>query len=408
MKRIFFILCTWLLFFSGSPAKTVALTLYWIGNKSNEWKPSDPNGWAVTSGGVQTLDIGVPDNTTRCIFDGNSPDCKVMGTQDVGEVLFSGSGDFGGSGDYTAEFSSNDPSYVVNIKGISGETMLNLSPDMSFIFNGSIRCYGTGTVTSQAVTMPCNIEFDGSEDDTGISFQLDDNIAVDEIHKLILTAGTLDIQDHTITCGHFYAPSGGSRRYFINAGDYFYCTGNSNDAGLGSLPVWEMSDMETFDPPVEIHITDGGGDLKVFRGGDNIYSGIVIGDGGAGGADIQIYGNNSFTIFSITAAAMVVRFEHFTTTTITTSFTGSGSSGNEIQLKVIDEDDYYSMINSSGSPITLAYYDIRSLHASPTCPDPNSWFATNSIDDGGNDGVNFGITFCPVTAAAKALKGAGN
>ncbi|HEX4473486.1 MAG TPA: hypothetical protein VH142_00335, partial [Polyangiaceae bacterium] len=187
---------------------------YWVGG-TNSWDSTAGTKWATSSGGAGGA--AVPTSSDNVFFDGNSgtPIATITVTANVASIDFTGyAGALAGS----------------NGLNVAGD--LTLSASMTLSYSGQIQFTSTTTqnVTTHGKTLSSAVVFNG----VGGSWTLQD--ALTTSGAITLTAGTLTLNGHAVTCPSFSSSNTNTRTLDLTSstmtltgsGTVFSCSTSTN------------------------------------------------------------------------------------------------------------------------------------------------------------------------------------
>jgi hypothetical protein len=220
---------------------------------------------------------------------------------------------------------------------------------------------GTQTITSNGKTLDFPIIKTGAG-----TLQLQDNLTIGSTRTLTHTAGTLDLNDQTLTTG-LYSSTGSTARQL--------------DVGTGTLTV----SGATFTASGSNYTTAGTGTIsmtsasgKTFAGGGFTYP--ILNQGGAGA--LTITGANTFANITNTVQPATVTFPASTTTTVS-NFSLLGTAGNLITINSSTSGTQATLYKNTPNSVILDYLNIKDSNA--TGLSGVLWFGgANSTNSGNN------------------------
>jgi hypothetical protein len=187
-------------------------------------------------------------------------------------------------------------------------TMTVVSSTRNLVFNSES---GTQTLTTNGKTLDFPVTKTGAG-----TLQLLDNATIGSTRTITHTAGTLDLNDFTLTVGTYSSTGSTARQLDFGTGDLnitgatFTASGsNYTTAGTGSISMTSAS-------------------AKTFAGGGFTYP--TLNQGGVG--QLTITGANTFADITNTTQPCTVVFPANTTTTVA-DFNLSGTAGNLVSLR---------------------------------------------------------------------------
>jgi len=199
---------------------------YWVGGTAT-WDTTTTTNWSTTSGGAGGA--SAPTSADRAIFDANSnvgtgaftvtiaaggAACQILNIGQIGTVP-DGVMTLAGSGPLTVTTNINYGS------------ALNVGSNLVVTYSGTITM-GAGVVASAiattlspAITWPCNIVYNS----TGGTLTHTGNFALSG--SFTLTAGTVNLQTFTLSCGTFSSSNANTRALTFGVGGNIIITGNN-------------------------------------------------------------------------------------------------------------------------------------------------------------------------------------
>jgi hypothetical protein len=211
-----------------------------------------------------------------------------------------------GTLDFTGFSGTYTNTLVVLYRNFVLDSAMTISNITKIDFIGTV---GTQTLTTNGKTLDCPID-----KNDGSTLQLQDNLTIGSTRTLTHRAGTIDINDNTLTTG-VYSATGTTARGIdfgtgtLAVGGNFTASGsNYTTAGTGSVSMTSASG-------------------KTFAGGGFTYP--TLNQGGAG--TLTITGANTFADISNTVQPATITFPANTTTSVQ-NLSVSGTFGNLITL----------------------------------------------------------------------------
>lgn len=246
---------------------------------------------------------------------------------------------------------------------------VTLSSAVAIVGTGALTFVGQGvtsTITSAGVswTQPITINCP-----TG-TVQLGDNWTTGAV-AVALTAGTLNLNGHTLSAATFVNTSTATRTLAGGSNGAFTLTGsgasafNSVSTGLSISGTFNLNMISA--------------SAKTFAGGSFVYTGMNLVQGGAGA--LTISGSNTFNDIQNTTQPATITFTAGTTTTVS-AFSASGTAGNLITLNTTGA---FATLSKASGTVNASYLSITNSHAIGGA----TWNAASSTDGGGNTGWNF-------------------
>jgi len=337
---------------------TTADTNYWIGD-TGSW--SDATQWSTSTGGAADGRVPLPQDTA--IFDANSfSTTSLTVTQDMPRIPTT---NWTGATNTPTWTTSTQATVYGSITLISG--MILTASTQTYSFEGR----GVHTITSATLTWAKQISLSAH----GGSLALQDALVT--TRALSCSSGHFNANNQNITALSFSGSGTGTRQITMGSGTWTLTTGTTNP--------WTLTTTTnlTFDAGTStIKLAGTLTAARTFAGGGLTYNNFWNATTGA--FAINMTGSNTFNDFKIDAAR-TQRLTAGTTTTVTT-FTATGTSGNEITIGSITAASH-TLAKAGGGTITGDYLLISYSTATPG----STWYATNSTDNGNNSGWNFGV-----------------
>jgi hypothetical protein len=352
---------------------TTAITNYWYSPTAGEKLWTDVTNWFNGSGGTGgNSRVPLPQDDIR--FDASSfpvidiivrTEYPVLGTN----IDWTGTTN-NPRWHVTDDLTLNGVSIYGSITLVAGMTLTN-SPTTSILWRGS-GAGNTFTLTNAGHSWLVSLFLVNFAATNTLSLQDDFNCGT----GLLQVTGIITTNNYNVTAGRFVQSSGtlnmGSSTFkVVNNGTAWSAAGTVN-AGTSTIRISSSNDLQ-----------------KTFAGGSKTYYNLVI--EGSQSCTYNITGTNTFNdITSLKTVSFNLLFTAGTTTTVTT-FNVNGSAGNLVTLSSTTAANH-TLTKSGGGTITCDYMYISRSTATPGA----TWFATNSIDGGGNSGWN-GLTTNPFT-----------
>lgn len=337
-------------------------TSYWVHGASASYLLTD-NVWSNTTGGaVNSIYYTLPQDTG--VFDANSiPSASKTIAVNTNRPI------------PTLDFSAvtNDP--VISLANTSiwvGSVTFKTGMTYTGAGNATFKGRGTNTITSADIAFGGSVSFD-------------------------LHTGSLTFQD-AFTSGGTGTLNYGSLSTNYDTSFSRFASSNSNVRGLsmgsgtwtltGTATAWSFSNTSnlTFDAQTSgIKFTNDSTSSKTFSGGGLTYNDFWNATANSGYMTIQQ--SNTFNDFKVDPAREL-RFTAGTTQTIA-SWTGSGTSGNEIVIRSSNTGTH-TLTKSGGGTICLDYLNIQHSVATPS----STWYAgANSTNNQAVATAGSGWTF---------------
>lgn len=270
-------------------------------------------------------------------------------------------------------FAGFNGSWAPGSNGLTFYGSLTLTPTMTFTTGtGSWKfsaTSGTQNLTSAGKTL-YQIEKIG----VGGTLGLSDDLTL--TNYFALTGGTFNTNNFNITANSYYDISGtntravnfGSSIITLNGISPFAINNNTNltfNAGTSTIILANSTASQT---------------MTLTGGGGVTFYNIVIGSPSVTGQIFSLPQNCIFNSLSSTKlVAWTLQLGSSSNTTVT-NWSISGSSGNLVSIVSSFSGTPATLTKLSGGTVTVDYASIKDITASPLA----TWFATNSIDAGGN------------------------
>lgn len=334
-----------------------AKTVYYRQTTSNSWGISGTGAWSATSGGA--LDATMfPLAQDAAIF----PAATYPASGST--ITINANYNIG-----TIDMSLRTSNTMTLSRGIAAPTIYG---DWT---NGTgTTISGSGTITfagrqTQTITS-AGITFTGSINISNLSNTVRIVGNTGSVVDTTLNGCTLDLNGYTVSCSAFY--STGTSNLTFNGGT-LSCLGSFSATGV----ITTTSGIA----PGIIALTNAGLSLS-FLGGSNTYNCTLQLSGAFSSTDI--FGSNTFTTITNTAAISALRFGVGTTNTVT-NWNINGSIGNLITLDAHDGATSFTLSKASGV-VSSDYLSITNSAAAGGA----TWYAgANSVSNGGNTGWIF-------------------
>lgn len=244
----------------------------------------------------------------------------------------------------------------------------------------------TGTSTFSDTMSFYDLTINGS----GITVTLGANLTATS--TLTLTQGTLDANGNNVTAAAFSSSNSNTRAITMGTGTWTL-------SGTGT--VWTTATATNLTVTANtstLVISDTSSTSKTFAGGGKTYYNISITASGSGA--VIFTGANTFNNFTINNPKTIT-FPASTTTTITGTFSCSGSSGNVITINSSTSDTAATLSKANGT-VTCNYLSLRDSTATGGAV----WRAgSNSTNVSGNTGWVFGTTAPPAPSGFNPATG---
>lgn len=331
---------------------------FWVGG-TGDWSDST-NHWSLTSGGLPA---------------------PLLTPTSSDDVFIDSSSGFGSGGTITT---NDGEGYCHDFTSNTGHTYTIHQN------NGGLSIYGS-SIFESGLTIEIDTSFYPTVEETittnscnfyGVSIYgpgtltLQDDLTLTG-HTFYQDNGTFDANDHNITTDRceFYADTGYTPTVYMGSGTW-ETTGDDT-------AVWEIDENNgevviIYQETSTIKITGAGIVGLSFYGGDKTYNNIWL------TVTAFIAGSNTFNDFKIDAGLNII-FDHPSTQTLS-SFTATGTSGNEITLDTYDGTNQFTLSKSSGV-VSCDYLNLSNSNATGGA----TWYAgSHSVDTTNNDGWIFG------------------
>lgn len=240
---------------------------------------------------------------------------------------------------------------------------------------------GTKTITSNGKTLDFPITVNG----VGGIIQLADALTMGSGRLLTLTAGTLDINDLTLTAGTFSGTGSTARTLDFGTGSLVVV-----GAGASAFDATTITNLTvTYSTGAKVSMTNAA--AKTFIGGGASWPKLEQ----AGAGALTITGSNTFSDITNTTQPVSVLFTAGTTSTFS-AFSLSGTLGNLVTIGSVTAASH-ALSKTSGT-VSVSYCTISRSDAAGGA----SWLAstTNGNVDGGN---NTGWNFASLSATNRPL-----
>jgi hypothetical protein len=347
---------------------TPSITNYWYSPSSGIKLWTDVSNWFLATGGTGG-NSRVPLPQDNSIFDASSFTSSDTVVQTNYPILGTNIDWTGTTNNpmwhVTDELTNNAVTILGSVTLVSGMELQN-SPTTSIFFRGQALAT-TYTLKNAGHSWIVNFFLIQINSTSTMSLQ-DDYVGTG---LLQVVGGTIDSNNNNITTDTFLQSSGtlnmGSGIWKLNGTGTVWSAAGTINSNTSTIKISNNSDTQ-----------------KTFAGGSKTYNNLLI--EGSGNCTYNFTGSNTFNDFSSTkTVAYNLLFTAGTTTTVTT-FGVNGSAGNLVTLSSITAANH-TLTKSGGGTITCDYMFISRSTATPAL----TWYATNSIDGGGNSGWN-GLT----------------
>ncbi|OGZ65504.1 MAG: hypothetical protein A2822_04385 [Candidatus Staskawiczbacteria bacterium RIFCSPHIGHO2_01_FULL_41_41] len=255
---------------------------------------------------------------------------------------------------------------------------------------------GTSTVTFSATATGKTITTTGSSfnnltfDGVGGGWAFQDNSTITA--TLTVTNGSLDANGTDITVANVSSSNANTRTIALGTGTW---TLNGTDTVWTTATTTGLTLTESTST---IAITDTSSTSKTFAGGGKTYYNISITASGSGA--VIFTGANTFNNFTINNPKTIT-FPASTTTTISGTFSCSGSSGNVITINS-SSDGVAATLSKASGIVACNYLSLQDSAATGGA----TWRAgSNSTDVSGNTGWTFGTVAPPAPSGFNPATG---
>lgn len=324
---------------------------YWVGGTAN-WDGTAGTKWAATSGG--TGGETVPTTADDVYFDAASG----SGTVTVATTSFQCRNlDFTG---FTGTFAGATSGVVAG--------SLTFGQGMTRTYTGGVTFTGAGsnTITTNGIALATSLTFNNAAG----TWTLADNLVNTTTRTITLTAGTLNLNGKTTTCGLFTSSNSNVRSLLLNGGL------------LNVHTNFTVTNSTNFTVDTTGTISMNSGSAKTFDGGGKSYP--VLNQGGAG--VLTIVGANTFANVTNTVQPATISFPASATTTVS-AFSVAGSSAGLITINSSTAGTQATLSDASGTNSVL-YCSIKDIAATGGA----TWLAYSdnyNTDSGNNSGWVF-------------------
>jgi hypothetical protein len=236
--------------------------LYWVGG-SGTWDTSSATNWSLTSGGNGGEALPTSDDNVIIDINSGSPTITLSGSLSCASLTTTGA---------TCTLTSTGTLTIS--EGIT------LSATTTWSATGLLTLNGTGTVTTNGVSISSSITIDAA----GSTITLGDELTTTGIGILTLTAGTLNLNGNDLTCSIFDSNTDNIRSILFGS-NFINVTGLSNPGNDGGVYM----------PNIANFFNTGTGGFKVMVSPLSTSVGVYMGNSsgneyGANGANVWITG----------------------------------------------------------------------------------------------------------------------
>lgn len=251
---------------------------------------------------------------------------------------------------------------------------LTLSSSMTLTAGTSATAFGatsgTKIITTNGKTLDFPINFTG----LGGTWQLADNFTQGATRTTTITAGTLDFNGKTYTCGSSFVSSGTGTRNLTWNGGTLVCTGNFTRSGSSGFSTTVGTGVG------KVSMTSAS--AKSFDSGTGSWNyNCTVENAGAGALSIISSSSISFYDITTTVTPATIKFQDGGFFTVS-QFTLSGTAGNPVTLTNISSVSNFFLSKSSGV-VSVSYCTISYSSAAGGA----AWqaYTINGNSDGGNN-----------------------
>jgi hypothetical protein len=203
---------------------------------------------------------------------------------------------------------SNTRTLYGNLTISSGMVFTASTGDFAFVATS-----GTQTITTNGVTLDCPITVNAP----GATVELQDNLTIGSTRTFTLTAGTLDLNDNTLSTGLFSSSNSNTRNITFGTSGVLDCVDNFTATTGTNLTTSGTGTIKM-----------SSGSAKTFAGGGASYP--VLEQAGAG--TLTITGANTFKDITNTTQPATIIFPAGITTKVN-NFSLNGTAGNLITIQ---------------------------------------------------------------------------
>ena len=274
-----------------------------------------------------------------------------------------------------------------NTRSIFGDLTLSstctISSGNSNTFNGT----GTQIITSNGRTVDIPITQNGS----GGTLRLFDNLTMGSARTFTLTNGTLDLNGNTLVVGTTgsFTTAAGTKNITFNGG-ILRCPAVTVTSFNNAAPTGFTTTAGTGTGQIQM----SGATAKTFVGGGSTYN-CTLSNTGAGA--LTISGSNTFTTLANGVQPTTFTFTSGTTTTLT-NWNISGTVGNLVTINSSTAGSAHTLSKASGT-VSADYLSVRDSTATGGA----AWYAgANSTNVSNNTGWIFTAPGAGITASMAA------
>jgi hypothetical protein len=294
---------------------------YWVGG-TNTWNATAGTKWALTSGGaggeaVPTIDDDVYIDSGSGVVTvtvGAASNCKSLN-------FISGAGSFAGT--------------FAGTSAINCALNLVLSASMTLTYTGTITfngTSGTGAITTNGKTVNSNLTFNG----VGGSWALQDALTTNSGRSIILTNGTLNLNNNTFTLGFFSSTNSNTRTLAFGTGQMTILGNNTTIFSLATATNLTVTGTPTvnatYSGATGTRTINGGGATTYSASNPKIIFNITAGTDVVSLGGGNVFGNVNFTGFTGSYAFTATDPQFFGDLTFGTGMTGPSSATRSLRL----------------------------------------------------------------------------
>lgn len=254
---------------------------------------------------------------------------------------------------------------------------------MTYASNASGVSFLASSGTQQLTTAGLTIDTPLTQNNSGATLRLEDNLTMGSTRTYTFTAGTLNVNGKTITASTFTNTGTSTRAITFNSGTISL-------SGSGST-VWNASGsgFTTSAGTGVGTISLTSASAKTFVGGGYTYA-AKLNQGGAG--TLTVTGSNTFSGLSNSSQPATITITAGTTQTFTGAVTLAGTSGNLITLNSDTPGTQYTFTYPTSTAVSsLSYCAI-----SDCIGYQNAYWRAYQTSGNTNGGNNLGWIFAPL------------
>lgn len=309
---------------------TTAKTVYWNLTGGGNWYSA---GWASTSGGTPAL-ANFPLAQDTAIFNeaGASGAIAGMSTFAICSI----------------DCSARTTAMSLALGGCALYGSLTLSSAVSITGTTALTtyAYGTQNINSAGVTFDCPITINNTS--SGSTNIITNTLTMGSTRTLSLLSGTLNLSSGNLSANLFSSTGTLTRTLTIASGRTLTLSGASftvsgsgfTTSGTGTISLTSAT-------------------AKTFAGGGFTYTQTLSQDGAG---TLTVTGANTFANITGTSFPSIITLPASTTTTLTSSFSLSGTSGNLATLNSSSSGTKATLSLSSGT-VNISYVSIKDIAA---------------------------------------------